>query len=123
VLQDIPQAKVRAYVVWEPVLVTDAQPPSTSVLARASDRRVAQFWDKDRTVSSALRGSIAQSGRTVATTSGTVVWDTVAMYAADAQWADGDPRPTFVGGPVIKAESGLRRALADALPHLVARPQ
>ena len=35
------------FAVWEPILPTDYSSPGTAVLARLSDPRVEQYWDKN----------------------------------------------------------------------------
>jgi hypothetical protein len=43
---------MKILVVWEPMLPTDWGAPTTPVLARISDARATQFWDKDHLVAS-----------------------------------------------------------------------
>jgi len=53
-LDQLPGAKVRVFVVWEPVLPTDMSAPGTMTLERLHDARAAQFWDHDRILSHLL---------------------------------------------------------------------
>ncbi len=46
VLRRHPRTEVRVFAVWEPMLPTDWSSPNTHVLARLSDPRVIQVWDK-----------------------------------------------------------------------------
>ena len=106
------------FVVWEPVILTDIAPPGTRTLARCADRRVSQWWDPDRALSSAIleaaRASPAawkleESG--VAIEEGTIVWDAVLFLRRGAFWSDAFPVPAFAGFPVVDAAGGLRAIL------------
>ncbi|MGH9482654.1 MAG: hypothetical protein ACRD1L_11255 [Terriglobales bacterium] len=97
---------VQVLVVWEPVLISDWGPPSTSAMRRLSDARVAQYWDRGRLVSREM-GEGAGRG---------VVWDYVAVYPAGAVWTGrAPPTPLYQGGPVYLAIGAAQRALAQAL--------
>jgi len=106
-------------VVWEPILFTDIQPPSNRELERVSDQHAAQFWDKNRTVSRAIAPPIVGRGQDNKhrryRTKGEMLWDTVAIYPAGAQWGDRAPDPAYTGGPVVTVASDLRTALQKSL--------
>ena len=57
-MQDIlgrnPQLKVKVFAVWEPILFTDWSKPGAGVLARLSDPRVDQIWDRQHLVAKQL---------------------------------------------------------------------
>lgn len=57
VLEEERGSRVRAFVVWEPVLWTDLSPPSTRRLTSISDARVAQYWDPGHLVSASVISS------------------------------------------------------------------
>jgi hypothetical protein len=96
---------VRAFIVWEPVLPTDWSSPSTAALARLSDSRAAQFWDKHRLVSH----SMGEHDRR------TVVWDYVAVYPAGAVWGESPPVALYHGNPVVQVTEAARAAITQAL--------
>jgi hypothetical protein len=96
---------LRAFVVWEPVLLTDWSSPSTATLSRLSDVRVTQFWDRRRLVSNAMGEHDRRS----------VVWDYVAVYAAGAVWENGPPAALYHGNPVVRVAEEARAAIAQAL--------
>ena len=56
VLRDFDKAPLTVFVVWEPILVTDWQRPSASVLGRIPDARAIQYWDPSHLL--ALRGRV-----------------------------------------------------------------
>jgi hypothetical protein len=98
VLQDA--GDLRAWVVWEPVILTDLGPPSEATAARVS--RAAQLWDRHRALSDALRD------KPWAEADGEIVWDYVAVFPPGARWGDA---PSFHGGPVVRVAESLRAAL------------
>src|SRR4051812_5871045 len=92
---------VSAFVIWEHVGETGAAPaatlpPPSSVLASATDPRVAQLWDPQDLVSAALKQSWPSADFHL--TSNGVVWDTALVFPAGARWTDQPPRPVYAGG-------------------------
>jgi hypothetical protein len=92
---------VRVFVVWEPVLPTDWGAPSGSTLARISDGRVQQYWDKNRLLSKAMGEKDKRS----------IVWDWIGVYGKDSQWRDRAPMPVFGDGPIVDVLPGLEAAV------------
>jgi hypothetical protein len=99
---------VRAFVVWEPVLLTDWAAPSTTALGRISDSRAFQYWDKRRLISHSMGEHDRRS----------VVWDHIAVYPGGAIWRDRPPPPVYEGGPVVQVAEPARSAVAQALQGL-----
>ncbi len=97
--------RVRVFVIWEPVLPTDLGAPSTRTLARVSDLRASQYWDKEHLVSQALGEKDSSS----------VVWDYVAVYAPGKQWSQAPPEPAYSNVPVIHGIDGTREAIQKLL--------
>ena len=116
-LARLPDARIRAFVVWEPVIRTDIAPPTSSVLGKVRDARAAQFWDPERGVSDALRET-ARANR-VRLRSGndvpSVVWDAVLVYGPDARWGERIPVPAYYGGPVESVIAEAQQALSAEL--------
>jgi hypothetical protein len=92
------------FAVWEPILPTDYSSPGTAVLARLSDPRVAQYWDKNHLFAEQL-GRELESGQPkphCCTRKG-IQWDEVAVYNQGAQWDGQLPRAVFLNGPVVRS--------------------
>ena len=109
VLEQVHDSELRAFIVWEPVLLTDWAPPSTSTLSRVRDSRAAQFWDRRRLLSKTLGGP-ERFPRTdplnrIQFNMHGVIWDFVAVYPPGAD------RPSFTGAPVVSLADDLRREL------------
>jgi hypothetical protein len=88
-------------VVWEPVLPTDVQAPSSWTLRRISDLRVSQYSDRERLLSQAM----GEHDR------GSIVWDYIGIYKAGMVWDAGPPKAVFEGRPVVQVIGGARSAL------------
>ena len=104
-LREINSQDARVFVIWEPVLPTDFVAPSTAALARISDARVAQYWDRKR----ALSHLLGEHNRS------TVVWDYIAVYAPGTLWQDAPPRPIFLGNPVRGVIDGAKESIQRLL--------
>jgi hypothetical protein len=100
-MEEFTGKRVKAFVIWEPVLPTDWSSPSTAALRRISDTRAAQFWDKGRLISH----SMGEHDR------GSLVWDYVAVYPAGPVWVDRPPQALYEGGPVVRVTEEVRAAL------------
>jgi len=85
--------------------MTDWGRPSTATLARVSDPRAAQFWDKGRLISHSMGEQNRRS----------VVWDYIAVYSREAVWKEKPPQALYHGGPVVRVTDAARAALARAL--------
>ena len=97
--------KLRVFVVWEPVLLTDWGAPSSAALKRIDDLRVVQFWDKGRLLSHAMGEHDKNS----------IVWDYISVYAPGAAWKQAPPDPVYGDGPVLDVIEPARAAIVRAL--------
>jgi hypothetical protein len=95
---------LRAFVIWEPVIATDLRAPSSPVLARVSDSRVRQYWDRGRLLSQAM----GEKDRS------TIVWDVIKIYGPAARWSASVPEPVFSDRPVVRVIDRAEHALAQA---------
>ncbi len=105
-LRQNPAPRIRVFAVWEPILLTDYSSPSTGVLARLSDPRVTQYWDKNHLFAAQLARRLksdAEHPRPRCCDASGIDWDEVAVYLQDAQWDVQLPRAVFLDGPVIHA--------------------
>lgn len=93
--------RIRVFVVWEPVLVTDWAAPSSFALARIFDRRAQQYWDPGRLLSKTM-GETDRSS---------IVWDYVAVHGPGSVWQDAPPKPLFEDGPVLDVTDALTKAI------------
>ena len=96
---------MRAFVVWEPVLVTDWNRPSTAALARIPDLRAVQYWDRDRLISHSWGEHSRKS----------IVWDDISVYAPETLWQEAPPQPIFRGRTVVRVQDRAREAVAQAV--------
>src|SRR5262249_4321438 len=90
-----------------PILPTDWIPPTTGVLARLSDGRVRQFWDKDHAVAKVLAESRAGQQHPKCCSRNGTLWDLIAIYPQGAVWSEGLPRAGVFDGPIVRAVRSL----------------
>lgn len=110
--------KLRVLVVWEPILATDWRPPTSGTLARLSDLRVRQFWDKNHVVSAALSGLAAHNPpqpRPDCCISEGFYWDDAILFPPGARWNE-TASSAFWNGPVVKATPAVEKSLDAATP-------
>jgi len=109
-LRNAPNAKVKVFVIWEPIVFSDLVVPSDSVLRGLSDIRVAQFYDSKHLVSKDLQREMLSHGVTGQDyfVKDEYVWDAAAVYPAGVRWENGAAaKPDFVGAPVLDVSSHL----------------
>jgi hypothetical protein len=105
ILERNPDADLRVYVVWLPVLATDERFEVADLLV---DPRATHFWDGGRLVSDALAGvaGVPADG---------LLWDAFLVFAPDAAWESAPPEPVARGAPVVSEVQRLERALEPYL--------
>jgi hypothetical protein len=118
VLKRNPADKIRVITIWEPMLPTDWNRPTSAVLDLLSDRRVVQWWDQEHIVAGLVKQSLAGQNPGCCWRHDTL-WDVVAVYPPGAKWTETLPAPKFFGGPVVRGapqwEAQLRM-LSEPLP-------
>ena len=116
-----PDAAVRVFTVWEPILASDFAPPLSSVLRRIPDLRTRQYWDPGHVVSAQMKRDARppQPAQDCCERSGHL-WDLAAVYPPGATWTDRMPAATIFNGPVIDLTESLTTALA---PETSGRPR
>ncbi len=116
-LKQNPNPNIRVFAVWEPILPTDYSSPSTGVLARLSDPRVAQYWDKNHffaeQLASRLKTDEGHAQPSCCNRHG-IQWDEVAVYRQDEHWDDQLPRAVYLDGPIVHA-LGFANVVAELL--------
>ena len=102
--------------VWQPILPTDFGAPTTSVLSRASDRRVQQYWDRDHVLAKQMAADARapQPEQECCVRSG-ILWDLAAVYQKGARWDERMPLATIFNGPVVDITDAIEAALDTAL--------
>jgi len=114
VLHELENAPLTVFVVWEPILVTDSIGVKPVALARVSDCRAVQFWDKSHQLSTHMGGPASfgpKSGAKILFDMDEYVWDFVAVYAPGFRCKDSSQSPAFAGAPVVKVIGELRSQL------------
>jgi hypothetical protein len=104
---------VQVFAVWEPILLTDWSRPSTAVLKRLADARVAQFWDARHVLAKRMAQDARdpQPEQQCCERDG-YLWDLAAVYPAGAVWKDALPAAVVFDGPVVRRKDQLVEALA-----------
>jgi hypothetical protein len=99
---------MKILVVWEPMLPTDWGAPTTPVLARISDARAVQFWDKNHLVAKDLQQQLSPSQ--ICCQRHGIIWDAAGLYPKGTQWDSS--KPTFFGGAVLDVALELGKQVA-----------
>jgi hypothetical protein len=105
ILERYPDAELRVYAVWVPVLATDERFEVADLMV---DGRVRHYWDGERLVGDAI-GPLAGGSE------GDVVWDVFFAFGPQARWAETPPEPLSFGAPVVEATDRLEAALMQHL--------
>lgn len=79
-------------------------------MARISDKRVIQFWDKDHVIAKQLSAQLHTKEPNCCRESGTL-WDLVALYSNGRNWNDSEP--LYIDGPVFKVQAELAKVTSD----------
>ena len=112
ILERHPAAKIQVFVVWEPMLATDWQSPTTRTLARLKDARARQYWDPRHLVALRLAADARDpQPKQICCLINKILWDLAALYPPGAEWKDALPPAVFFNGPVVKRKSELETAL------------
>jgi hypothetical protein len=87
VLKNISNERLKAYIIWLPVLPTDNRNWAVKRTTEFLDRRVRYFWDGDQ-----LTGKIWLP---VLGLEGSLSWDTYFLYDHQVYWTDQPTVPSF----------------------------
>jgi len=77
-------------------------------MARISDPRAVQFWDKDHLIQKELRQQFPSS-QSLCCQRGGILWDVVALYPDNVQWSAS--APVFFDGAVLDVAPELSKRL------------
>jgi hypothetical protein len=106
ILKRHPESDVRVFAIWEPILPTDWNKPTTHVLQRLNDERVIQVWDKNHLIAGLMQKG-ADGQRPRCCKRGGVWWDVIAAYSAGARWENSLPVPELLNGTVVRTAPDL----------------
>lgn len=87
VLKNIGNERLKAYIIWLPVLPSDNRKWAVKRTQEFADARVRYFWDGEK-----LTGQI---WRRVLNLEAPLAWDTYFLYNHQAHWNDEPTRPDF----------------------------
>ena len=113
-LEKTQDADLQVLVVWEPILPTDWERPTNSVLARLHYPGVVQFWDHDHLVAHEISHELAADPggpQPRCCSRRGNLWDFVALYPKGSRWQEGPPKAAFANGTVDSAQAGLASEL------------
>jgi hypothetical protein len=117
-LEKIRDPNLSVLVVWEPILLTDWEPPTTGVLTRIHEPAVAQFWDHGHLVAQEIARELASEPAGPQPHCCTLrgnLWDFAALYPKGAVWQAAPPKASFADGPVARVQPSLSSELAALL--------
>lgn len=98
---------LRVYVVWEPILASDARDKIPHTLI--NDPRVREYWDQERITGRWFYENVKQCD-----TLGEIAWDAYYLFDGDAKWVDTLDPIQGCGAPIYKTTDDLTKTL-DAM--------
>lgn len=96
-----PDADLRVFVGWIPILPGDANPKVAELLV---DKRAKHYWDGERRLGNEVSRIVRSDG--------SPAYDVFLVYGPDAAWGE---KPAAGGSPVISESGTLERALGPYL--------
>jgi hypothetical protein len=114
ILRRHPENKIRVIAIWEPMLPTDWNRPTTAVLDRLSDRRAIQWWDNQHIIAGLLKASAGKENPGCCKRNETL-WDVISVYPPGMKWTETLPSPAFFAGPVVRGAPKWEAQLKDHL--------
>lgn len=112
ILRRHPGDNIRIFAVWEPMLPTDWGRPSTDVMARLSDPRVTQVWDKNHLIAELVEKG-ADGRQPACCTRNGHWWDVIAAYSPASRWTAVAPVPTLLNGTIVRTAPQLEAQLGQ----------
>jgi len=88
VLEEMPAAKVKVFVMWTPIMANDTRSAAVSSSAYIPDPRVEQYWDLWNFTSKVLTQQLPYKDPEIA-------WDMLVLYKPHLIWREGPPEPTL----------------------------
>lgn len=111
--------KLRVLVIWEPVRAADTIGPPPRTYARFPDKRVRQFWDRDKLLSQRMVRDILEHPSMLPDseeiTPTTLIWDVAAVFGPFERWDHSMPKPDFYAHPVAEIAPDLEDRLSKMM--------
>jgi hypothetical protein len=86
VMKNIPDDRLRVYIVWLPVLMTDDQISAERRASEFSDRRLTYFWDAHHLTGDNWKRTLRLDD---------IAWDVYLIYGPKINWRKQPPPPDF----------------------------
>lgn len=104
---------------WEPMIFTDWSKPGNRVLARLSDPRIEQIWDRQHLVAKQLaKDARAPQPEPECCTRNGILWDLAVLYPPAVLWTDMLPQAVLFNGPVVDRRLQIQTMLPSLGPQL-----
>ena len=87
ILDELKDEKIKAYVVWTPVLLEDDRQAAVKAIGHVSDERAVHFWDADKSLAFSLKKIVTLPRERP------LAWDVYFVFGAKATWGDDTPQP------------------------------
>jgi hypothetical protein len=88
VLGQLPNAKVKAFVIWTPIMPADKRSDAVAATGYLSESRAEHFWDLWTFVSKIYTEQLRYPPQEVA-------WDMLVFYKPHLLWRSGPPEPSL----------------------------
>jgi hypothetical protein len=88
VLNQMPNAKVKVFIMWTPIMPNDSRRAAITSSAYIPDPRVEQYWDLWAFASKAFTATLPYKEPEFA-------WDMLVLYKPHLIWRNGPPEPTL----------------------------
>lgn len=122
ILKDHPKSDVHVFAVWEPMLPTDWGRPGTRVLARLSDSRVTQVWDRNHLIARLIEKGAAGRHPSCCNMRG-IWWDVISAYPPEVKWTGSAPAPELLNGTIVRTAPELRAQFGQWTESAVRDPR
>lgn len=86
ILNDVSDERLRAYIIFLPILQTDDRGSAKKRASEFADKRLAYFWDGDRSTGKLWQRVLDLEG---------IAWDVYFLYGPEAQWDREPTAPDF----------------------------
>jgi len=85
VLETVGDARLRAHIIWLPMLPGDVRERAVEASAESTDERLTHYWDSQRLLGTAWGESLGLE----------MAWDIYLVYGPGRTWRDSVPTPDY----------------------------